>query len=173
MAYTFWKAQGKVIGNSLCEEDRLSLALEILEKAKAKGVKIHLPMDSTIADKFAADATTTNCESYGIPSGWMGLDIGIKARADFREVIMKSKTILWNGPMGVFEIPAFAKGTLAVAEALSKVHGTTIVGGGDSIAAVTQAGVADKVSHISTGGGASLEFLAGKKLPGVEALTDK
>jgi len=125
MAYTFWKAQGKVIGNSLCEEDRLALALDILKKATEKGVKIHLPMDSTIADKFAADATTTNCESYGIPAGWMGLDIGVKARADFKEVILRSKTILWNGPMGVFEMDSKrARGRLPrrLPRQRSKVH---------------------------------------------------
>ena len=173
MAYTFWKAQGKQIGNSLCEDDRLQLALEILAKAKSLGVNIHLPMDSTIADKFAADAQTTNCESYGIPSGWMGLDIGKKAIADFREVILKSKTILWNGPMGVFEMEKFQKGTqsiaLAVAEATSK-GAFSLVGGGDSIAAVNKFNLADKVSYVSTGGGAMLEYFEGKLLPGIAAI---
>jgi len=176
MAYTFWKAQGKVIGNSLCEEDRLPLAAELLEKAKSKGVKIHLPMDSTIADKFAADAQTTNCESYGIPSGWMGLDVGIKARADFREVILNSKTILWNGPMGLFEDKRFAEGTNAVARAVAETTqkgAKSIIGGGDSVKALNKAKLGDKVSFMSTGGGASLEFLEGKALPGVAALTDK
>ena len=173
MAYTFWKAQGKVIGNSLCEEDRLPLAAELLEKAKAKGVNIHLPMDSTIADKFAADAQTTNCESYGIPSGWMGLDIGIKARADFREVILASKTILWNGPMGVFEMEKFQAGTKAIAEAVAEATqkgAFSLVGGGDSVAAVNQFGFNDKVSYVSTGGGAMLEFFEGKELPGIAAI---
>lgn len=173
MAYTFWKAQGKVIGNSLCEDDRLTLAAELLEKAEAKGVKIHLPMDSTIADKFAADATTTNCESYGIPSGWMGLDIGVKARADFREVILSSKTILWNGPMGVFEMEKFQAGTKAIAEAVAEATGKgafSLVGGGDSVAAVNQFGFNDKVSYVSTGGGAMLEFFEGKVLPGIAAI---
>ncbi|MFZ9589552.1 MAG: phosphoglycerate kinase [Chitinophagaceae bacterium] len=173
MAYTFWKAQGKVIGNSLCEEDRLPLAAELLQKAAAKGVKIHLPMDSTIADKFAADATTTNCESYGIPSGWMGLDIGIKARADFREVILSSKTILWNGPMGVFEMEKFQAGTKAIAEAVAEATqkgAFSLVGGGDSVAAVNQFGFTDKVSYVSTGGGAMLEFFEGKVLPGIAAI---
>jgi phosphoglycerate kinase len=173
MAYTFWKAQGKVIGNSLCEEDRLPLAAELLEKAKAKGVKIHLPMDSTIADKFAADAQTTNCESFGIPSGWMGLDIGIKARADFREVILSSKTILWNGPMGVFEMEKFQAGTKAIAEAVAEATqkgAFSLVGGGDSVAAVNQFGYNDKVSYVSTGGGAMLEFFEGKELPGIAAI---
>jgi len=173
MAYTFWKAQGKIIGNSLCEEDRLQLAAELLEKAKAKGVKIHLPMDSTIADKFAADAQTTNCESYGIPSGWMGLDIGIKARADFREVILSSKTILWNGPMGVFEMEKFQAGTKAIAEAVAEATqkgAFSLVGGGDSVAAVNQFGFNEKVSYVSTGGGAMLEFFEGKELPGIAAI---
>lgn len=173
MAYTFWKAQGKQIGNSLCEDDRLPLAAELLEKAKAKGVKIHLPMDSTIADKFAADAQTTNCESYGIPAGWMGLDIGIKAMADFREVLLKSKTILWNGPMGVFEMEKFQKGTKAIAEAVAEAtqHGAfSLVGGGDSVAAVNQFGFNDRVSYVSTGGGAMLEFFEGKVLPGIAAI---
>jgi phosphoglycerate kinase len=173
MAYTFWKAQGKIIGNSLCEDDRMPLALEILAKAKSLGVNIHLPMDSTIADKFAADAQTTNCESYGIPSGWMGLDIGQKAVADFTEVILKSKTILWNGPMGVFEMEKFQNGTksiaLAVAEATSK-GAFSLVGGGDSVAAVNLFHLADKVSYVSTGGGAMLEYFEGKELPGIAAV---
>jgi len=173
MAYTFWKAQGKMIGNSLCEEDRLPLAAELLEKAKEKGVKIHLPIDSIIADKFAPDAQTTNCESYGIPSGWMGLDIGQKARADFRDVILKSKTILWNGPMGVFEMEKFQAGTRAIAEAVAeatKNGAFSLVGGGDSVAAVNQFGFNDKVSYVSTGGGAMLEFFEGKTLPGIAAV---
>ena len=174
MAYTFWKAQGKVIGNSLCEEDRLALALDILKKAADKGVNIHLPMDSTIADKFAADANTTNCESYGIPSGWMGLDIGVKARADFREVILRSKTILWNGPMGVFEMEKFQAGTRSIAEAVAEATqqgAFSLVGGGDSVAAVNQFGFSDKVSYVSTGGGAMLEYFEGKQLPGIAAVT--
>ena len=174
MAYTFWKAQGKLIGNSLCEEDRLPLALELLKKAEAKGVKIHLPMDSTIADKFAADATTTNCESYGIPSGWMGLDIGVQARADFRAVILMSQTILWNGPMGVFEMEKFQAGTKAIAEAVAEAtqNGAfSLVGGGDSVAAVNQFGFNEKVSYVSTGGGAMLEYFEGKVLPGIAAVT--
>lgn len=173
MAYTFWKAQGKEIGNSLCEEDRLSLAAELLEKAKAKGVNIHLPIDSTIADKFSNDATTANCESYGIPSGWMGLDIGEKARADFRKVILSSKTILWNGPMGVFEMEKFQGGTKAIAEAVAEATqqgAFSLVGGGDSVAAVNQFGFNDKVSYVSTGGGAMLEFFEGKVLPGIAAI---
>jgi phosphoglycerate kinase len=173
MAYTFWKAQGKEIGNSLCEEDRLPLAAELLEKAAGKGVKIHLPIDSTIADKFAADANTKNCESYEIPSGWMGLDIGTQARADFREVIHSSKTILWNGPMGVFEMEKFQAGTKAIAEAVAEATqqgAFSLVGGGDSVAAVNQFGFNDKVSYVSTGGGAMLEFFEGKVLPGIAAI---
>ncbi len=173
MAYTFWKAQGKQIGNSLCEDDRLELALEILAKAKSLGVNIHLPMDSTIADKFAADAQTSNCASDQIPSGWMGLDIGQKAIADFSEVILKSKTILWNGPMGVFEMEKFQNGTksiaLAVAEATSK-GAFSLVGGGDSVAAINKFNLADKVSYVSTGGGAMLEYFEGKVLPGIAAI---
>ncbi len=173
MAYTFWKAQGKQIGNSLCEDDRLPLALEILAKAKAKGVNIHLPADSTIADKFAADANTDNCESGNIPTGWMGLDIGQKAIADFKQVILKSKTILWNGPMGVFEMEKFQEGTksiaLTVAEATAK-GAYSLVGGGDSVAAVNMFHLADKVSYVSTGGGAMLEFFEGKTLPGIAAI---
>ena len=173
MAYTFWKAQGKIIGNSLCEDDRMPLALEILEKAKSKGVKIHLPMDSTIADKFAADAQTTNCESFGIPSGWMGLDIGQKAIADFREVILRSKTILWNGPMGVFEMEKFQNGTKSIALAVAEATANgafSLVGGGDSVAAVNMFNLADKVSYVSTGGGAMLEYFEGKVLPGIAAI---
>jgi len=173
MAYTFWKAQGKQIGNSLCEDDRLQLALEILSKAKQLGVTIHLPMDSTIADKFAADAQTTNCESYGIPSGWMGLDIGKKAIADFKEVILKSKTILWNGPMGVFEMEKFQEGTKSIALAVANATANgafSLVGGGDSVAAVNKFHLADKVSYVSTGGGAMLEYFEGKELPGIAAV---
>ncbi len=173
MAYTFWKAQGKMIGNSLCEDDRMPLALEILEKAKAKGVNIHLPVDSTIANKFAADADTRNCESYEIPDGWMGLDIGTKASDDFREVILKSKTILWNGPMGVFEMEKFQAGTKAIADAVAdatKLGAFSLVGGGDSVAAVNQFGYNDQVSYVSTGGGAMLEFFEGKELPGIAAI---
>jgi phosphoglycerate kinase len=173
MAYTFWKAQGKEIGNSLCEDDRLALAAELLQKAAAKGVKIHLPTDSTIADKFAADATTQNCESSSIPSGWMGLDIGSQARADFREVILNSKTILWNGPMGVFEMEKFQAGTKAIAEAVAEATGKgafSLVGGGDSVAAVNQFGFNEKVSYVSTGGGAMLEFFEGNVLPGIAAI---
>ena len=173
MAYTFWKAQGKEIGNSLCEEDRLPLAAELLKKAAAKGVNIHLPIDSTIADKFAADANTQNCESHAIPADWMGLDIGTQARADFSEVILNSKTILWNGPMGVFEMEKFQAGTKAIAVAVAEATqkgAFSLVGGGDSVAAVNQFGFNDKVSYVSTGGGAMLEFFEGKVLPGIAAI---
>ncbi len=173
MAYTFWKAQGKAIGSSLCEEDRLELASELMQKASNKGVRIHLPIDSTIADKFSADATVTNCESFGIPSGWMGLDIGVKARADFEEVISAAKTILWNGPMGVFEMKPFQAGTLAIAEAVANATDKgafSLVGGGDSVAAVNQFGFSDRVSYVSTGGGAMLEYFEGKILPGIAAV---
>lgn len=173
MAYTFWKAQGKEIGKSLCEEDRLSLAVEILAKAKSLGVNIHLPIDSIVADKFAADANTNQEDSFAISEGWMGLDIGEKAVADFKEVILKSQTILWNGPMGVFEMEKFQNGTksiaLAVAEATQK-GAFSLVGGGDSVAAVNMFHLADKVSYVSTGGGAMLEYFEGKVLPGIAAI---
>ena len=173
MAYTFLKARGGNIGASLCEDDRLQTALDILEKAKQKNVSIHLPETSVIADKFAADANTKDCPSDQIPDGWMGLDIGPKAVGIFSEIIKKSKTILWNGPMGVFEMEKFQNGTkaiaLAVAEATS--HGAfSLVGGGDSVAAVNKFNLADKVSYVSTGGGALLEYFEGKILPGIEAI---
>jgi phosphoglycerate kinase len=173
MAYTFLKARGGKIGASLCEDDRLQTALDILEKAKQKNVSIHLPETSTIADKFAADANTKDYPSDQIPDGWMGLDIGGKAIGIFSEVIGKSKTILWNGPMGVFEMEKFQNGTkqiaLAVADATSK-GAFSLVGGGDSVAAVNKFNLADKVSYVSTGGGALLEYFEGKVLPGIEAV---
>ncbi|MBM3412035.1 MAG: phosphoglycerate kinase [Bacteroidetes bacterium] len=173
MAYTFWKAQGKMIGNSLCEEDRLTLATELLNKAASKGVTIHLPTDSTIADKFAADATIANCDSGAIPTGWMALDIGQKARIDFDSVISSAHTILWNGPMGVFEMEPFQAGTLAIAESVARATekgAFSLVGGGDSVAAVNQFGFANRVSYVSTGGGALLEYFEGKMLPGIAAV---
>jgi len=173
MAYTFWKAKGGVIGNSLLEEDRLETCLRILELAKEKGVEVHLPIDSTIADAFSNEAQKTNCESMGIPAGWMGLDIGQKAMQDFREVVLKCKTILWNGPMGVFEMPAFAEGTKTIAHAVVEATANgaySLIGGGDSAAAVNQLGFGDQVSYVSTGGGALLEYMEGKLLPGVAAL---
>jgi len=173
MAYTFWKAKGGVIGNSLLEEDRLETCLRILELAKEKGVEVHLPIDSTIADAFSNEAQKTNCESKEIPAGWMGLDIGQKAMQDFREVVLKCKTILWNGPMGVFEMPAFAEGTKTIAHAVVEATANgaySLIGGGDSAAAVNQLGFGDQVSYVSTGGGALLEYMEGKVLPGVAAL---
>ena len=175
MTYTFLKARGGKIGSSLCEDDRLQTALDILEKAKQKNVSIHLPEDSVIADKFAADAKTQICPSDAIPDGWMGLDIGPKACGIFNEIIGKSKTILWNGPMGVFEMEKFQAGTKAVAESVvaSTVNGAfSLVGGGDSVAAVNKFNFADKVSYVSTGGGALLEYFEGKVLPGIDAIND-
>jgi phosphoglycerate kinase len=173
MAYTFWKAQGGEIGNSICEEDRLSLALDLIAKAKEKGVNLHLPVDSVIADKFSADASTQVCDSNKIPSGWMGLDIGPKSVELFKSVVMRSKTILWNGPMGVFEMEKFQVGTKAIATAVADataVGAFSLVGGGDSVAAVNQFGFSTKVSYVSTGGGAMLEYFEGKVLPGIDAV---
>jgi phosphoglycerate kinase len=173
MAYTFMKAAGGYIGNSLCEEDRLSNANEIIEKAKAKGVNIHLPSDSIIANKFAADAEVSAAPSNAIPDGWMGLDIGENACLQFTNVILNSKTILWNGPMGVFEMEKFQHGTKAIAEAVAKATkqgAFSLVGGGDSVSAVNQFGYDDDVSYISTGGGALLEYFEGKELPGIVAI---
>ena len=175
MAYTFMKAQGREVGKSLVEDDKLELARQLLAEAKSKGLTFLLPMDEVVADKIDPSAQATIVDaSQPIPATKMGLDIGPKTRRRYAEEIAKAKTILWNGPMGVFEVAPFAQGTIAVAQAIAKNRGaTSIVGGGDSVAAVHQVGVADKITHISTGGGASLEFLEGKKLPGVEALTDK
>ncbi|OMP76975.1 MULTISPECIES: phosphoglycerate kinase [unclassified Chitinophaga] len=173
MAYTFLKAQGKEIGSSLCENEKLDLALELLAKAKVKGVQLILPVDSIAADKFAADANTQEVSNDNIPAGWMGLDIGPKSVAIFSETIQQSKTILWNGPMGVFEMKAFQNGTKSVADAivLATAQGAfSLVGGGDSVAAVNQFGLADKVSYVSTGGGAMLEYFEGKTLPGIAAV---
>lgn len=173
MAYTFLKARGGNIGASLCEDDRLQTALDILEKAKQKNVSIHLPETSVIADKFAADANTKDCPSDQIPNGWMGLDIGPKAVGIFSEIINKSKTILWNGPMGVFEMEKFQNGTKAIALAVAEATSNgafSLVGGGDSVAAVNKFNLADKVSYVSTGGGALLEYFEGKILPGIEAI---
>jgi phosphoglycerate kinase len=173
MSYTFYKAQGGQIGQSLCEDERLETCREILTKAKEKGVHIHLPQDSTIADKFAADAETKVAPSNQIPDGWMGLDIGTEAIAQFREVLLASKTILWNGPMGVFEMKAFENGTKSVAEAVVEATANgafSLIGGGDSAAAVQKFGMSDQVSYVSTGGGALLEYFEGKVLPGVQAI---
>jgi len=173
MAYTFMKARGGKIGNSLCEEDRLETAVELLKKALEKNVSIHLPEDSVIADKFAADAETKVAQSDAIPDGWMGLDIGPKACGIFSEILRRSKTILWNGPMGVFEMEKFQAGTKSIAVAVAEATGNgafSLVGGGDSVAAVNQFGFTDKVSYVSTGGGAMLEYFEGKELPGIAAI---
>lgn len=173
MAYTFFKAQDCHIGNSLCEEDRLNTAKELLEKAKKKGVTIHLPADSVIADKFAPDADVSSAHNHEIPDGWMGLDIGQMACEMFTKVILNSKTILWNGPMGVFEMEKFQTGTKCVADAVAEATANgafSLVGGGDSVAAVNKFGYADQVSYVSTGGGAMLEFFEGKELPGIKAI---
>ena len=173
MAYTFFKAQGGNVGNSLVEVDRIETAKDLLEKAKAKGVNIVLPEDSVIADKFAADANTQISSNMEIPEGWMGLDIGPKAIQVISGIIAASKTILWNGPMGVFEMEKFQAGTKAIADAVAdatKKGAFSLVGGGDSVAAVNQFGYNDKVSYVSTGGGAMLEYFEGKELPGIAAI---
>jgi len=175
MAYTFERALGVTTGKSLVEEDKIDMAKAALDKAKEKGVRLLLPVDNILADKFAADAKTQvwDC-SVNFPADWQGLDIGPKSIAAIEEVVSTAKTIVWNGPAGVFEFPRFAVGTNAIARAIAANRvATSIIGGGDSVSAINQAGVADQITHISTGGGASLEFLEGKKLPGVEALTDK
>ena len=173
MAYTFMKAQGEEVGDSLLEEDYLSYANEMVKKAEEKGVKLLLPVDTVVATDFANDAEHKTVGRGMIEAGWQGLDIGEKTIELDKEAIKDAKTVVWNGPMGVFEMPTFAKGTNAIAEALAQIDATTIIGGGDSVAAVNQAGLGDKMSHISTGGGASLEFLEGKELPGIVALNNK
>lgn len=175
MAFTFFKAQGKVIGKSLLEEEKIELAKEVLEKAKTSGVKFLLPVDVVVASEFNNDSPATVVSVDAIPSDKMGLDIGPETIKLFREEILRAKTVVWNGPMGVFEFDNFAKGTIAIAEALAEATANgavTVIGGGDSAAAIAKAGLKDKVSHVSTGGGASLEFLEGKILPGVAALND-
>lgn len=175
MAYTFFRAMGGKIGNSLVEEDKLTLAKELLREATRQRTEILLPRDSVIADQFSNDANVQTAPSDQIPDGWMGLDIGKEAIQDFTEIIVKSKTIMWNGPMGVFEMEKFAAGSIAIAEALAeatRLGAFTMVGGGDSVSAVNQSGVADQISFISTGGGAMLEFLEGKTLPGVKAIEE-
>ena len=173
MAYTFFKAMGYEIGDSLLDAESIGLAKKLMETAKQKGVKLLLPVDTVVAKAFAADAEHMTVASNAIPAGWQGLDIGEKTRELFAAEIKNAKTVIWNGPMGVFEFPEFAKGTEAVAKACAECGGTTIIGGGDSASAVKKLGYADKMTHISTGGGASLEFLEGKVLPGVAALNDK
>jgi phosphoglycerate kinase len=173
MAYTFFKAMGGQIGSSLCEEERLDTAKDILAKAKEKGVNIHLPVDSVVADKFDANANTKVSKSDAIEEGWMGLDVADEARKQFADVIKASKTILWNGPMGVFEMEKFQAGTKAIAEAVAEAtqNGAfSLVGGGDSVSAVNKFGFKTKVSYVSTGGGAMLEFFEGKELPGIAAV---
>lgn len=173
MAYTFLKAQGYKIGNSLLEADKMEYALEMLQKAKAKNVKLLLPLDNVCGDKFAEDAKVILTEDENIEDGYMGLDIGPKTIKLYEDAVKNAKTVVWNGPMGVFEFKNFAEGTKAVAKALAEANATTVIGGGDSAAAVNQLGYGDKMSHISTGGGASLEFLEGKELPGIAALKDR
>ena len=173
MAYTFFKAMGYEIGDSLLDAESIDLAKQLMETAKEKGVKLLLPVDTVVAKAFAADAEHMTVAANAIPAGWQGLDIGEKTRELFAAEIKNAKTVIWNGPMGVFEFPEFAKGTEAVAKACAECGGTTIIGGGDSASAVKKLGYADKMTHISTGGGASLEFLEGKVLPGVAALNDK
>jgi phosphoglycerate kinase len=175
MAYTFLKAEGQQVGKSRVEEDKLGLAGELLQQAKAKGLKFLLPVDHVVADRIDVNAIVHTVNGrHGIPGNMMGLDIGPQTIEEYSEEILRARTIVWNGPMGVFEVSPFSKGTFKIARAVAENAGAiSIVGGGDSVSAVRAAGVADKISHISTGGGASLEFLEGKKLPGVEALTDK
>ena len=172
MAYTFSVAMGGHVGNSLLEADKVEYAKEMMKKAKEKGVKFLLPVDTVIAQEFKNDAPSKTVPSGEIPDGWMGLDIGEESRKLFADAIQDAKTVVWNGPMGVFEFENFAAGTKAIAEAMANIDATTIIGGGDSAAAVNQMGYGDKMTHISTGGGASLEFLEGKELPGVAAVDD-
>lgn len=173
LSYTFLKAMGHEIGKSLVDNEKLDLALEFIEKAKAKGVNFQLPVDIVVTDDFSADANTKIVDRDGIPADWEGIDIGPKTREAYAEVIKNSKLIVWNGPMGVFEIDPFSHGTRAVAQACAETAGYTVLGGGDSAAAAEKFGLAEQMDHISTGGGASLEFMEGKALPGVVALNDK
>ena len=173
MAYTFFKAQGYEVGNSICEMDKLDLAKEAMEKAKQKGVKFMLPVDTKVGKEFKPDTESKIVSYTEIPADWEGFDIGPETIKMFEEEVRKAKTVVWNGPLGLFEFDQFAIGTNAIAKVLSEIDATTIIGGGDSAAAVKKAGLEDKMTHISTGGGASLEFLEGKKLPGIEALMDK
>lgn len=173
MSYTFLKSQGFTVGTSLLEEDKIDYAKEMIEKAKEKNVELLLPVDNVVADKFSADAEPVTTEDQNIQDGYMGLDIGPKTAKLYADAIKDAKTVIWNGPMGVFEFDNFAKGTIKVAEAMAESDATTVIGGGDSAAAVNILGFGDKMTHISTGGGASLEFLEGKVLPGIAALNDK
>jgi len=176
MTYTFYKAKGLPIGNSLLEEDKVELAKELLQKSEEKGIDLLLPVDSVVGKEFKNDTESKEVGENGIEDGWMALDIGAKTQKEYTDVIKEAKTVIWNGPMGVFEMDNFAKGTFAVAQAMAdatKQGATTIIGGGDSASAIAKAGLADQVSHVSTGGGASLEYLEGKALPGITSLTDK
>ena len=174
MAYTFFKAMGYNVGNSICELDKLDLAKGLMEKAKAKGVKLMLPVDTRVGKEFSADTESKTVKYTEIPDGWEGFDIGEETIKMYEEELSKAKTVIWNGPLGLFEFDQFAKGTNSVAQYLGNLEGvTTIIGGGDSAAAIEKLGIGNKFTHISTGGGASLEFLEGKKLPGVECLLDK
>lgn len=173
MAYTFFKAQGHGVGTSLCELDKVDLASSLLEKAKEKNVNLLLPVDNVVGKEFDANTESKTVHSNAIPGGWMGLDIGEETIKLFADAVKDAKTVVWNGPMGVFEMERFANGTKKIAEALANSEAITIVGGGDSAAAVEQLGFADKITHISTGGGASLEFLEGKELPGIAVLNEK
>ena len=173
MAYTFFKAQGYNVGNSLCEVEKTGLALQAMEKAKAKGVKLLLPIDTKVGKEFKPDTESKTVAWTEIPDDWEGFDIGEKTIEMFKKELQNAKTVIWNGPLGLFEFDQFAIGTNEIAKTLADLDATTILGGGDSAAAVTKAGLADKMTHISTGGGASLEFLEGKKLPGIECLQDK
>ena len=173
MAYTFFKAQGYEVGNSLCEPDKCELALNLMKKAEEKGVKFLLPIDTKVGKEFKPDTESKTVAWTEIPEGWEGFDIGEKTIEMFKDELKSAKTVVWNGPLGLFEFDQFAIGTNAIAHALAELDATTIIGGGDSAAAVEKAGLADKMTHISTGGGASLEFLEGKKLPGIECLQDK
>ncbi len=173
MAYTFMKALGEEVGDSLLEADYLDYAKEMMAKAEEKGVKLLIPVDTVVAKAFDNDAEKKTVARGGIEAGWQGLDIGEKTIELYKDALKDAKTVVWNGPMGVFEMPNFAKGTNAIALMLADLDATTIIGGGDSVAAVNQAGLGEKMSHISTGGGASLEFLEGKELPGIVALNDK
>ena len=173
LSYTFTKAQGYSVGKSLLEEDKIELARGLIKKKKEKGVQLHMPVDAVVANEFSKDAETQVVDIQNIPEDWMGLDIGPKTAEKYAEIIKNSKLIIWNGPMGVFEMDKFANGTKAVANAMAETEGYTVIGGGDSAAAVEKFGVADKMDHISTGGGASLELMEGKELPGIVALNDK
>ncbi len=173
MAYTFFKAQGYEVGNSICEGDKLDLAKELMKKAEEKGVKLMLPIDTKIAKEYKADAESKTVKYNEIPEGWEGLDIGEETIKLYAKELENAKTVVWNGPLGVFEFDQFAVGTDEIAKIISKIDATTIIGGGDSSAAVKKAGLEDKMTHISTGGGASLEFLEGKALPGIECLLEK